>query len=186
MPQICDIFRKFGAPDAPPAWNRWRENSILQSEHGSNSMKDPVFCSLPRRLTAMVYDGVIMLGLLIIASAMALPFGELQKVAFQDFWFTLWLATVCFAYLGACWRYARMTLGMRAWHVRIISSDNRPLSWPRCLLRFLVGIVSVAALGLGIFWALIDRKNRGWHDLAAKTLLVRPSGAERQWRQPSK
>jgi uncharacterized RDD family membrane protein YckC len=128
----------------------------------------------------MLYDSIILLGLLIIASAVALPFGKLQKFALEDFWFTLWLVVVCFAYLGASWRYARMTLGMRAWHVRIVSGDERPVSWPRCLLRFLVGAISLAALGAGVFWALIDRKKRAWHDLAAKTLLVRQSDAKRR------
>jgi uncharacterized RDD family membrane protein YckC len=40
-------------------------------------------------------------------------------------------------------------------------------------LRFLVGLVSLGAFGLGILWALVDSKNRGWHDLAARTLLIK-------------
>jgi uncharacterized RDD family membrane protein YckC len=42
-------------------------------------------------------------------------------------------------------------------------------------LRFLVGLVSLAIFGLGVFWALVDQKNRGWHDLAAGTVLIRSS-----------
>ncbi|NNK98265.1 MAG: RDD family protein [Xanthomonadales bacterium] len=151
----------------------------MQNGHDSNPVDETIYCSLPRRLLAMLYDSIILLGVLIIASAIALPFGKPQKVAFEDLWFTLWLVVVCFAYFGACWRYARMTLGMRAWHIRIVSDTGKPVSWPRCLLRFLVGAISLAALGLGVLWALIDRKNRGWHDLAARTLLVRLSGAKR-------
>ena len=130
-------------------------------------------CSLPRRLLVMMYDALILLGLLMLASALALPFGEASKVAFRDFWFTTWLVCVCFAYLGACWRYSGVTVGMRAWKVRLISSDETGMSWPRCLLRFLVGLVSLATFGLGIFWALVDRRKRCWHDLAARTMLVR-------------
>jgi uncharacterized RDD family membrane protein YckC len=121
----------------------------------------------------MIYDAVILVGLLIAASAIALPFGDTQKIAFQDFWFTLWLATVSFAYLGICWRYGGLTVGMRAWRVKLVSSDGRPVSWPVCLLRFLVGFASLGLFGIGILWALIDSKNRGWHDLAAHTLLVK-------------
>ena len=122
----------------------------------------------------MMYDGVILFGLLILASAIALPFGDINKVALRDFWFTLWLMTVCFAYLGGCWRYAGMTLGMRAWKVQLVSRDQQIISWPVCLLRFLVGLVSLGMFGLGIFWALVDPFNRGWHDLAARTLLIKP------------
>jgi len=122
---------------------------------------------------AMIYDAIILLGLLILASAVALPFGNINKVAFHDLWFTLWLLTVCCLYLAGCWRYGGMTVGMRAWKIRLVSSDGTPVSWPRCLLRFLVGAVSLAIFGLGILWALIDQKNRGWHDLAARTVLLR-------------
>jgi len=135
-------------------------------------MPDVKYCPLPRRLMVMLYDGVILFGVLILASAVALPFGNLQKVAFHDFWFTLWLFTACFAYLGSCWRYGGMTVGMRAWRVRLANTDGRLISWPKCLLRFLVGLVSLAVFGFGILWALVDQKNRGWHDLAAGTLLV--------------
>lgn len=122
---------------------------------------------------AMLYDALILLGLLILATAVALPFGDVNKVAFHDFWFTLWLVAVCFAYLGGCWRYRGMTIGMRAWRIRLISGDERALSWSRCLLRFFVGIVSLGAFGVGILWAIVDSRNRGWHDLAAQTCLVR-------------
>jgi uncharacterized RDD family membrane protein YckC len=121
----------------------------------------------------MLYDAVIMLALLIVATAIALPFGDINKVALHDFWFTLWLFVVCFVYLAACWRYGGMTMGMRAWRVKLMSADEQVISWPRCLLRFLVGLVSLAAFGLGILWALVDSKNRGWHDLAARTLLIK-------------
>lgn len=121
----------------------------------------------------MLYDGLILLGLLMLASAVALPFGDPHKVALQDFWFTLWLLLVCFIYLGGCWHYQGMTLGMRAWRLRLLSADGGAVSWPRCLLRFCTGIVSVAVFGLGILWALLDRQSRGWHDLAANTQLIR-------------
>ena len=121
----------------------------------------------------MLYDAMILLGLLIVASAIALPFGDIDKVAFQDFWFTMWLLSTCFAYLGGLWRYGGMTLGMRAWRVRLVGYDGQNISWPGCLLRFIVGLVSLGALGLGFFWALVDSKNRTWHDLAAQTLLVK-------------
>jgi uncharacterized RDD family membrane protein YckC len=124
-------------------------------------------------MLAMLYDGIVMLGLLILATAIALPFGDVNKVALHDLWFTLWLLAVCFAYLGSCWRYGGMTVGMRAWKIVLIRDNGQTISWPRCLGRFLVGLLSLSILGLGVFWALVDRKKRGWHDLAAHTLLIR-------------
>jgi uncharacterized RDD family membrane protein YckC len=121
----------------------------------------------------MLYDGVILFGLLVVASAIALPIGHVEKVAFEDFWFTLWLGLVCFAYLGGCWRYGGMTVGMRAWRVKLVSADGGVVSWPRCLLRFVTAMASAGMFGLGFLWALIDQQNRTWHDLSADTLLIR-------------
>jgi len=134
------------------------------------------YCSLPRRLLVILYDSVVLLGLLMLASAIALPFGNTQKIAFQNIGFTLWLLLVCFLYLGGCWHYGGTTVGMRAWRVRLISNDGKVVSWTSCGLRFLVGLVSLAIFGLGVFWAVVDKKNRGWHDLAAHTLVVKCSG----------
>ena len=145
----------------------------MPPEKQINPRLDRIYCPLSRRLLAMLYDAVILLGLLMLASAVALPFGNVQKVALHDFWFTLWLLLVCFAYLGGCWRYGGMTVGMRAWRIKLVSDNNQMISWPGCFLRFFVGAVSVSAFGLGILWALVDKKNRGWHDLAARTLLIK-------------
>ena len=120
-----------------------------------------------------MYDSIILFGLLMMASAVALPFGSENTVAFQDFWFTSWLFLVGFAYLGSCWRYGGMTVGMRAWKIKLVSIDGGIIYWPRCLLRFLVALVSFLFVGLGILWALVDQNKRCWHDLAARTLLIK-------------
>ncbi len=121
----------------------------------------------------MLYDGVILFGLLIIASAIALPIGNVEKVAFENFWFTLWLFLVCFVYFGGCWRYGGMTVGMRAWKVKLVSENGDVITWSRCLLRFLIALASAGAFGVGFLWVLVDRKKRSWHDLSAGTLLLR-------------
>lgn len=131
------------------------------------------YCALPRRLMVMLYDSLIMLGLLMVATAVALPFGESEKLALQDFWFTLWLVVVCFLYLGGCWHSVGMTVGMRAWRVKLVNSNGGQISWFRCLLRFLTGMLSIGALGIGLFWSLIDKKKRCWHDFAGQTELIR-------------
>lgn len=131
------------------------------------------YCKLPRRLMIMLYDSLIMLGLLMVAAAIALPFGNTEKLAFRDFWFTLWLLLVCFVYLAGCWHSAGMTVGMRAWRVKIVAANGGKISWLQCLLRFLAGFVSIGALGIGLIWSVFDKKNRCWHDFAGRTLLIK-------------
>ena len=133
----------------------------------------------------MLYDGVIMLGLLMLASALALPLGGAGMIAFKDFWFTVWLLFVCFVYLGGCWRYGGLTIGMRAWRVKLVNENETIISWSVCLLRFLTSMVSLAALGMGFFWALFDKKNRTWHDRAAHTLLISTARGKKTAKQAS-
>ena len=68
---------------------------------------------------------------------------------------------------------------MRAWRLRVVAEDGSRLSTPRALLRFLVALVSLAALGGGFWWALIDQHRRTWHDIAATTLMVRMESIDR-------
>ena len=136
-------------------------------------IQELTYCSLWRRLLVIVYDTVILVGLLMLGSALALPFGDNPKIALQDMGFTLWLSLVCFAYLGGCWHYLGMTVGMRAWRVTLISVDGGGISWSACLLRFLIGAVSLLVFGIGFVWVLFDQQNRSWHDIAAQTLLIR-------------
>jgi uncharacterized RDD family membrane protein YckC len=70
------------------------------------------------------------------------------------------------------WRHGGQTLGMRAW--RLIVIDGRTLSGTpptltQCLIRFLSACLSLASLGLGYGWVLIDPAKATWHDHLSET-----------------
>jgi uncharacterized RDD family membrane protein YckC len=127
---------------------------------------------LQRRLLAIVYDAVIVLGLLLLATAAIMPFVDTQPMAMRDPLFSLWLLCVWFSYLCWCWRKG-MTLGMRAWKLRLQTDSGHALTVPRCLLRFLVSLAGASVLGAGYLWSLADSRRRCWHDIATGTCLVR-------------
>jgi uncharacterized RDD family membrane protein YckC len=129
-------------------------------------------CGLTRRLLAAAYDGVIVLALLLLAGLVTLPLGSGSHQALKDPVFTLYLLSVWFLYLGWCWRRAGMTLGMRAWGVRLVTANGQPPGWGACLLRLAVALLGAAALGLGFLWSVPDPLKRGWHDRASGTRLV--------------
>jgi uncharacterized RDD family membrane protein YckC len=127
---------------------------------------------LVRRLLAIAYDALIVVALLMLATAAIMPFMSTQPVASHDPWFTAWLLCVWFFYLGWCWRKG-MTLGMRAWKLRLVTDNGLPLSWAACLLRFLLSLVGGMLLGAGYLWSLFQPERRCWHDLATGTRVVR-------------
>jgi uncharacterized RDD family membrane protein YckC len=130
-------------------------------------------CGLLRRFAIMVYDAVAVLALLLLATALVMLAGFRDVSAGRDLLFTAWLALVWFLYLGLCWRAGGMTVGMRAWRVRIETDAGERPGWGACLARFTVSLVSFAAAGLGFWAALFRRDRRTWHDRASGTRLWR-------------
>lgn len=130
-------------------------------------------CGLGRRVLAMIYDALVVVALLLLATALALLAGSGKVTAGRDPLFSLYLSTVWFLYFAWCWRRGGMTVGMRAWRIVLSSEDGSHVGWGQCAIRFLVAILSAACLLLGFLWALFDSSKRTWHDRASRTVLLR-------------
>ncbi len=124
-----------------------------------------------RRLGAIVYDTLLLLGLLFIATALLLPMTGGEAITRNPFYST-YLFFICFMFYGWFWTHGGQTLGMRAWKIRIQQRNGTGISWWQALLRFLVAIISWLALGLGFFWMLADREQMTWYDRYSETVLV--------------
>lgn len=121
----------------------------------------------------MLYDGVVVISLLMLATALAMLAGFGGRTAMKDPVFTAYLFTVWYFYLAWCWSKGGMTVGMRAWHVSIENRDGQKPGWATSALRFAVSLGSAAFAGLGFLWSLADAESRTWHDILSRTRLVR-------------
>jgi uncharacterized RDD family membrane protein YckC len=130
-------------------------------------------CGLLRRMAIVVYDAVIVISLLMLAAALAMLTGFGGRTAMKDPVYTGYLLVVWFLYLAWCWHKGGMTVGMRAWRVKIEDKDGRRPGWGVTALRFLVSLVSAAFAGMGFLWSLVDADKRTWHDILSRTRLVR-------------
>ena len=130
-------------------------------------------CGLFRRLAIMFYDFAIVISLLMLATLLALLVGFRDPMAMKDPVYTAYLLSIWFIYLTWCWHKGGMTVGMRAWRVRIEDENGNRPSWGKSTIRFLAALLSTAAAGIGFLWALGDSRNRTWHDLLSGTRLVR-------------
>ena len=134
--------------------------------------------SLWLRLAAAIYDLFPLIGLWMLTAALALLVaqGAVDPAHPPLAWrlaLRVGLLVVTGAYFAISWARGGQTIGMRAWRLRVVDANGNALSWPRCLLRFLVACVSLGAIGLGFLWCLIDARKRAWHDIAAGSVLVR-------------
>lgn len=121
---------------------------------------------LPRRLAAIVYDGLLLAGVLLVATALALGLAvailgsesvRLHSPLQGNPFFSTYLLLVCFFFYGGFWTHGGQTLGMRAWRLRVQQRDGRNIGWWQALLRFLIAGLWLApvaylhrVLGVGI------------------------------------
>lgn len=127
---------------------------------------------LLRRLASIVYDGLLLLGILMVATALVLPLTGGEAIKPGNPFFSSYLFFICFLFYGWFWTHSGQTLGMRAWKIRVQQPNGADITWSQALLRFLVAIISWLALGLGFLWVLIDPEKLTWHDRFSGTELV--------------
>lgn len=66
------------------------------------------------------------------------------------------------------------TIGKWLLGLRVVGVDRRPISYRRALLRWIGAVgLGCASLGLAFLWILWQREKRGWHDLLARTWVIR-------------
>lgn len=84
----------------------------------------------------------------------------------------LYLLACPFLFYGWFWTHGGQTLGMRAWRLRLLDTNGKPVSWRRAMLRAAGALVSLLTAGLGYLWILVDPERLAWHDRWSGTRLV--------------
>ena len=124
---------------------------------------------LPRRLAAVVYDGLLLFAVLFAATALVLPFAGGSAIAPANPLYLLYLLGVSYLYFAWFWTHGGQTLGMRAWRFRVLTQAGEALTWRRAGLRFGCALLSWGALGAGFLWTAFDREQCSWHDRLSGT-----------------
>jgi uncharacterized RDD family membrane protein YckC len=124
-----------------------------------------------RRLAAMIYDSLLLVGIWFLATALLLPLNAGQAFHSGQFFYPIYLLCVSFAFYGWFWTHGGQTLGLKAWKIKVLTFDQTPLSWQQAAVRFAAAILSLAVCGLGFFWIVWDKKSYAWHDYLSKTSL---------------
>lgn len=127
--------------------------------------------SLGRRLGAMIYDTLLVIALMFLAT---LPFvgmrgGEPVEPGNAAYQATMLLVAYLF-FVGFWSGYGR-TLGLQSWRMRIETpAGDRPSVW-QSSVRFFAAILSWLPAGLGFWWQLKDPERLAWHDRISGTRL---------------
>lgn len=153
----------------------------------------PTAPSLRRRLACLVYEGLILFGLLLVPGAIGAGLSAAGHPAAPAL---LGAVSVLLfgAYFVGFWSARGQTLPMQTWRIRVETADGRPPGRGRALARYVAGYVwvlpalgasmlngwsirtMVGAVALGIvgyaLLALLHPRRQFWHDALCGTRLV--------------
>jgi uncharacterized RDD family membrane protein YckC len=140
---------------------------------------------LIRRLAAMVYDSLLVFGVLFTATIPAVFFRsekiapianeqivtDLPSVA-GGLPFQLYLLAVYVAFFCWFWKKHGQTLGMQAWRLQVVDISGSGLTMRQCIIRLFTALLSFLCFGAGYWWILIDKERLSWHDKLSHTRIV--------------
>ena len=127
---------------------------------------------LGMRLLSLAYEGVLLFGILFVASYLFLGLARDAQSGLPRLLLQVYVLAVCGAYFVFCWTRSGQTLPMKTWRIRLVTEQGKPLAIGRAFRRYLLAVPGVLS-GIGVLWALVDRDGQFLHDRLAKTRIVR-------------
>ena len=125
-----------------------------------------------KRLAAMLYDGLCLFSLFFLATLILVVFTNSEAIADNNLIYNLLLFFIAYLYFVWHWVNGGRTLGMRAWHIKLINRGMDQISWRNATARFCLALLSLVSFGLGFAWALFDKEKLTFHDRYSHTRLV--------------
>jgi uncharacterized RDD family membrane protein YckC len=134
--------------------------------------------SLWRRLAALLYDGMLLSALLMLATACFIipydllaarpyPHGQfLHRLLLQGY-----LAAVIAGFFVYFWTHGGQTLGMRSWRLRLVRADGTAVTTRDALRRLFWATLALLPAGLGLWWCRFDPEHLALHDRLSRTRL---------------
>jgi len=137
---------------------------------------------LLRRSASFLYDCLLLVAVFFIITTALVLLNDGEKIQHPLFYLLLWIIGGMF--FDGFWRRGGQTLGMRAWHVRVvpiydrknmsdnIEHDNSKLTPKQTWLRYAWGTI---LFGLGFLWAFVDADRHTANDRLSGTKIIKVS-----------
>ena len=153
-------------------------------------------------MAAFVYEGILLFGVLMIAGYLYSSLTQQRHALHGQAGLQAFLFVVLAIYFSWFWSHGGQTVAMRAWHIRLVAHDGKPVTQARALMRYLAcwiwfvpALASAALAGLhsaaqifvlmsvGVvtyaLLALAHPERQFWHDALCGTRLI-------TWRPPAR
>jgi uncharacterized RDD family membrane protein YckC len=151
--------------------------------------------SLKRRLASMLYETILLFGVLFIAVWLFSTLMQQRHALYLRHALQYWLFFIVGMYFVWFWSHSGQTLAMKTWRIRLVTTNGQTVTCQRAIIRyilawlwFLPGLALAWALGAHawmlilipvanvIIWAVtiyIDPEQQFLHDRIAGTRLVK-------------
>jgi uncharacterized RDD family membrane protein YckC len=94
--------------------------------------------ALRRRLAAMLYEGVLLFGVLMIGGLLFAVVTDQRHALRGRIGFQVFLFLLLGLYFCGCWTRGGQTLATKTWHIRLVRLDGHSPRWPQAVLRYLL------------------------------------------------
>ncbi len=143
----------------------------------TNKTQSPalIYAGLFRRLFAIFYDCFLLIAILFIVTAIGNALNNGEAIEPDNALYPIYVLTIfilCYLYFAWFWIHGGQSLGMKTWRIQLRSVDDCKIGWKTTTIRFVSALFSWGFFGIGFLWALFDKKNRCWHDLASNTVII--------------
>jgi len=155
-----------------------------------------------RRMACFLYEGVLLFGVVMVAGYLFSSLTQQRHALSGRHALQAFLFVVLGIYFVWFWSHGGQTVAMKAWHVRLLDRQGRPVTERRALARYLLSwmwfMPALVALSTGVLeggaamaavlltgvlgyalLALLHPQRQFWHDAVCGTRLV-------HWKPPAK
>ena len=122
-----------------------------------------------KRALAWIYDALIVAALFLFATLIAAVLAGGPSPP----WLTqIFITIFTIGYFWVSWRKGGRTAGMRAWRLRVVTTEGDPLSHGQALTRIMVCIATAAPLFLPLFTGYLAANKQTIYDRLSNTRVV--------------
>lgn len=127
-------------------------------------MKNFTIQMLLRRLAAFLYDCMLLVAVFFLTTGAAILLNDGNAIVSP--FYKLALLPVAAFFFAWFWMRGGQTLGMRAWHIKVVNSENELLNFKQCLIRFVSGLF---LFGFTYLSMPFSKHGNALHDTLSKT-----------------
>lgn len=109
--------------------------------------------SLKRRLTSIVYEGMLLFGLVVVTGLIFGVLAEQRHALTMRNGLQAVLFLAVSIYFIWFWTHGGQTLAMKTWRIRLVANDGAPLDVKRAIGRYLLAWLWILP-GLALAWAI--------------------------------